>query len=132
MILRKLQQFMYGRYGSDLLNVVLIICGMILLVIGQIFWLGILTMISYVFYGFSIYRMLSKNIPARQKELYTFLKLLDRIKSYVKIRKDIIRNRKTHRYFHCPNCKQWLRAPKGRGNIQVRCQKCGNTFIKKV
>ncbi|MBP3323240.1 MAG: hypothetical protein J6M16_03515 [Clostridia bacterium] len=132
MILRKLQQFMYGRYGNDLLNAVLVICGMALVLIGQIFGFIILLPVSYVFYIFAIFRMLSKNIPARQKELFAFLKLIAPVKSRLKIQKDIWQHRNTHKYFRCPECKQWLRAPKGRGKIQVKCQKCGNDFIKKV
>jgi ribosomal protein L37AE/L43A len=40
--------------------------------------------------------------------------------------------RKTYAIFKCPSCKQKLRAPKGRGKIQVTCSKCHNQFIKKV
>ena len=132
MIQRKFQQFMYGRYGTDLLNLVLIICGMILLLVGQLFWLVIISAIAYVFYGYAIFRSLSKNIPARQRELFMFLNLLRNIKAWFGVRKNIILNIKTHKYFKCPRCKQWLRAPRGRGKIQVRCQKCRNEFIKKV
>lgn len=123
---------MYGRYGNDLLNAVLVICGMALVLIGQIFGFIILLPVSYVFYIFAIFRMLSKNIPVRQKELFAFLKLIAPVKSRLKIQKDIWQHRNTHKYFRCPECKQWLRAPKGRGKIQVKCQKCGNDFIKKV
>ena len=123
---------MYGRYGNDLLNLVLIICGMLLLCIGQFFWIYLFMAVSYVFYGFALFRMMSRNIQARQRELYAFMKLWNPIASFFRMRRTIWKQRKTHRYFRCPKCKQWLRAPRGRGKIQVRCQKCGNEFIKKV
>ena len=123
---------MYGRYGNDLLNAVLIICGMILLLLGQIFWLPLLTAVSYGFYGYAVFRSLSKNISQRQKELFAFLKFTAPLREFFKMQKTMWAQRNTHKYFRCPNCKQRLRAPKGRGKIQVRCQKCGNEFIKKV
>ena len=123
---------MYGRYGSDLLNAVLVLCGMILLLIGNIFWFPVLSVVSYVFYGYAVYRALSKNIPQRQKELFAFLKITAPLRDFFKMQKTMWAHRNTHKYFRCPNCKQRLRAPKGRGKIQVRCQNCGNEFIKKV
>ena len=130
--LKKLQGFMYGRYGSDKLCLVLLIAGMVISLIGSFTGLIALTMISYIFYGYALYRMLSKNTTARQKEYYSFLKVWTPITKWFKMRKTIFDNRKTYHYFRCPNCKQWLRAPKGKGKIQVTCQKCRKEFMKKV
>lgn len=129
---RKIQQFMYGRYGSDKLNFVLLIAGIVVSLIGQFTGFFPLVIVSYAFYVYAIYRMLSKNITARQKEYYSFLKVWTPITKWFKMRKTIFDNRKTYRYFKCPNCKQWLRAPKGKGKIQVTCQKCRKEFVKKV
>ena len=32
---------------------------------------------------------------------------------------------------HCPQCRQKLRVPRGRGRIQISCPRCGTQFIKK-
>ena len=36
------------------------------------------------------------------------------------------------RYFRCPNCKQKVRVPKGKGTIEIRCPKCNTKFIKRT
>ena len=132
MFLRKLQEFMYGRYGGDTMNTVLLISGLVVSILGQLFNLTVLILIAYVFYGYSIIRILSKNIYARQKELYSFMKIWTPVQKWYKMRVMIWKDRKNYRYFKCPNCGQYLRAPKGRGKIEVTCQKCRKQFIKKV
>ena len=42
------------------------------------------------------------------------------------------KERNTYKYFRCPQCKQKLRAPRGRGKIQVTCQKCHHVFQTKT
>lgn len=123
---------MLGRYGSDKLSFALLIAGLAISLFGQLFRLLPLLIIAYIFYGYALFRMFSKNITARQKEYYTFLKVWNPLVKWFKMRKTIWDGRKTYRYFKCPNCKQWLRAPKGKGKIQVTCQKCRKEFIKKV
>ena len=132
MFLTKLQEFMYGRYGGDTMNTVLLISGLVVSILGQLFNLTVLILIAYVFYGYSIFRILSKNIYARQKELYSFMKICTPVQKWYKMRVMIWKDRKNYRYFKCPNCGQYLRAPKGRGKIEVTCQKCRKQFIKKV
>ena len=132
MFLRKLQEFMYGRYGGDTLNTVLLISGLAVSVLGQMLNLTVLILVAYVFYGYSLFRILSKNIYARQKELYSFMKIWTPVQKWYKMRVMIWKDRKNYRYFKCPNCGQYLRAPKGRGKIEVTCQKCRKQFIKKV
>ena len=40
-------------------------------------------------------------------------------------------NRKVYHYYRCPQCRQKLRVPRGRGRIQISCPRCGTQFIKK-
>lgn len=40
-------------------------------------------------------------------------------------------NRKLYHYYRCPQCRQKLRVPRGRGRIQISCPRCGTQFIKK-
>lgn len=37
-----------------------------------------------------------------------------------------------YRFFRCPDCRQRLRVPRGKGRIQIHCPHCGRSFIKKT
>ncbi len=131
-LLNRFARFMYGRYGTDKLNLTLLIAGLIISLVGQLLMLWPLTFVSMAIYAYALFRTFSRNIQARQKEYFTFLKLLTPMTKWFKMRKMTFTQRKTYKYFKCPSCKQVLRAPKGRGKIQVTCQKCHKEFIKKV
>ena len=38
---------------------------------------------------------------------------------------------KEYKYFLCPNCKQMVRVPRGKGNIEIKCPKCQHKFDRK-
>lgn len=124
----KLTRFMYGRYGNDKLNTFLLVSAVVLSIIGmilsrfgpvcQIIFL-VLTALAYVLLGFNIFRSFSKNLPQRRRENRTFLNLTAFIWD------------RQNRYYHCPQCKQTVRVPRGRGKICIKCPKCGEKFIRK-
>lgn len=125
--MQKLQRFLYGRYGTDQFNLVLLVTGIVLSLCGTLFfrplyWLADLLLLYVLF------RTFSKNIPARQRENQAFLKVWTPVKGWFGFQKRRVSERKTYKYFKCPGCKQRLRAPKGRGKIEVTCQKCHNVF----
>lgn len=68
----------------------------------------------------------------RQKEYYSFLKVWTPLQKWFRIRRTAFRERKTYKYFKCPNCRQQLRAPRGRGKILVTCQRCHKQFNQKT
>jgi ribosomal protein S27E len=125
------RNFMVGRYGTDQLTVALLIVGMILTFIGNAFNLYLITMITYVIFFACIYRLMSKNILARQKENNKFLQYWNPSKTWLKAKYNVIKSSKDYKYFKCPNCKQELRVPRGKGKIAVTCKKCGTKFIQK-
>lgn len=126
-----LKKFMQGRYGGDQLSLVLLIFSFILSLIGQLTKFKLVTIISYIPLGISIFRMFSKDISKRSMENYKFSILMSPIyKKYINLR-NRVKNSKTHKYFRCPNCKQMLRIPKGKGKIIVTCSKCNHKFEKK-
>ena len=127
----RLQRFLYGRYGTDKLNLALLIFGRILSLIGTlVFWP--VTLLADALYIWALFRTFSRNIPARQREYAAFLRFWSPIESWLRARKVRFSQRKQYKYFKCPNCRQELRAPRGRGKIEVTCQKCHNVFRTKT
>ena len=125
-----LQRFMYGRYGSDQLNVFLIVAYLVLLLLSGLPGLRLLETISFLLMVWSLFRMLSRNYAARRAENAKFLKLVGPVVRWYRLRRTILRD-KEHRYFKCPSCGQQLRVPRGKGKITINCRSCGASFQEK-
>ena len=126
----KFARWMMGRYGSDHLNLTLTWTAMILLVLNIFVRNSALSLIAYLCWGFSLFRMFSRNIYKRYNENQWFLaktkKIRHRISAMQKGSKD-----KNSKYFVCPKCAQIVRVPKGRGKIEITCPSCRNHFDRK-
>lgn len=128
-----IRRFMYGRYGSDELNVALLIFSVVFSLLNTL--LSLFLHNSRIF-GYVIYpllhllvmvsialcmcRALSRNIYKRRQENSRFRILWSCLTD------------RHNRYFRCPKCKQTVRVPKHRGKISIRCPKCGEKFIRKT
>lgn len=128
--LNRLQQWMIGRNGGDQLSLALLVLSLLLSVISGIFNLPIIVYISYIPFAFAVYRIFSKEVDKRRLENYKFMMKLSPLYSFYHKIKTRRANRKTHKYFKCPNCKQELRVPKGKGKINISCSKCKTKFVK--
>ena len=124
-------RFMYGRYGSDQLNVVLLVFGLAISLAGSFSRLPWLAYLSWVPFFAVIFRMFSRNIVRRRGENARFMTVAGPAIRWVKLRRTIHRD-KDHLYFKCPNCGQQLRAPRGKGKITVNCRNCGVSFEEKT
>lgn len=125
-----LQQFMYGRYGFDELSKVLNIISLSLWAISL--FIPYVYPIVLILLLWVIFRTYSRNISKRQLELNKYLHIKNKISGWFNLKKDIIKNRKTHKYYKYPICKANLRVPKGRGKIEISCPKCHHKFIEKT
>jgi len=101
-------------------------------------------------------RMLSRDYQARQRENDMLLNLFARFRarasakkatkvrrirpvyegkageSTVRQKKTAAKSDKAHKVYNCPQCKQSLRVPRGKGKIIITCQNCGYKFQKKT
>ncbi|MBQ6877585.1 MAG: hypothetical protein IJO22_04185 [Oscillospiraceae bacterium] len=132
MIMQKLREFMYGRYGTDRLSLALVAGGFAFYVLYVFTRSRLLYLVSLVLYGIAIYRTLSKNHEKRRAENQKFMAVWYKAKNWwVGFRADF-EERKTYKHFKCPKCGQKIRIPRGRGKVEICCPKCSEKFVKKV
>jgi len=101
------------------------------MLITSIFHFRIFYVIGWAFVIYSYYRMFSRQTYKRALENQKFLQHTSKIRGFFAKQKYMATQRKTHHIYKCPNCKQKIRVPKGKGKIEIRCPKCQTTFIKK-
>lgn len=127
----KLQRWMYGRYGYDDLNKFLMVSALICMVLslfpkGHVFYVLAGAAMIYAYF-----RMFSRNISKRSQENQWFMKKTMKIRGlFAKKRREMGQLRQYHIY-RCPDCRQKIRVPRGRGRIAITCRRCGREFIKK-
>ena len=132
---RKADPVHAGRYGIDQLSKFILVIGVVCVLISALFGDHPAALIPYflgwVLVVYSYYRVFSRNVTKRYAENQTFLAKTYGIRSFFQKQKNIWQQRKVYHIYTCPSCKQKIRIPKGKGKIEVRCPKCGTTFIKK-
>ena len=130
----RLRRFMQGRYGVDELSRAMLI-GTVVCFILTWFTSGIIETIVYtVGWAIMIYsyvRMFSRNHTKRWTENQKYLSFKNRIIGNFNRQKNYAQQRKTHRIYSCPGCKQKIRVPKGKGKIEISCPKCRTKFVKR-
>lgn len=127
----KFQRFMMGRYGADEFSRFLLVLMCVAVVLsffirGPIINILLLALIFYCYF-----RMFSRNHPKRYAENQKYLGVKNKIFHIFNREKDIAKQRKDYHFYTCPNCKQKIRIPKGKGKIEITCPKCRTQFIKK-
>ncbi len=124
-------QFMQGRYGVDQFSKFLSFGGIVVIIISNFFGGQILNLLGLLMIIYSYVRMFSKNFNKRYTENQKYLQYTNRARSYFNGFKNTFSQRKTHRVFKCPSCKQKIRVPKGKGKIEISCPKCFTKFVRK-
>ena len=125
-------RFMSGRYGSDQLNLTLIIGALIVTTIGSLSGVYFLTLAADALLILAIFRMFSKNRYARAHENQVYLEKTMKARRVVTEWVNRVKNSKKYHYYTCPKCRQRLRVPRGVGNITITCKNCGTKFDKKA
>ena len=133
-IKEKFAKFMYGRYGTDRLNmfllIVLMACAVGNLFVRNAYFSVLLTSWEFLLIILIYYRMFSRNISKRYAENQKYLAMENRVRRFFGKNKYIQQQRKEFHIYTCPQCKQKIRIPKGKGKVSIRCPKCGREFVK--
>lgn len=127
-----LRRFMYGRYGNDALGHFLMISGLVVAALWSFAHSTALALLLILLLSICYYRIFSRNISRRQEENRRFLQWWSPKQKAVYDAWARFQDRKVHRYYKCSSCKSYLRVPRGKGKINIKCPKCGNQFVKKT
>ena len=138
-IKERIAEFMYGRNGIDDLYHFLFWVIIIFTLLNLYFKSWVLSSIETFILIYAIFRVLSKNVYRRQNENKVYLTCLSKIRKLygrackiVSAKLDILksqwRDRKTHVYRKCPQCKNTLRLPKNKGKHTAVCPCCDTRF----
>ena len=140
-----LRRFMYGRYGSDQLNMAILVAAVLVSLTNSVLtvflrestvYSGIVApILSVIVYGlliYSFFRMFSRNVYRRQQENGAYLRQRYKVTSAWRGAVDRWHQRHDYRFFKCPSCRTRLRVPRGKGKINIVCRKCGTSFQRKT
>ena len=139
--IEKITSFMRGRYGfgygrADRINlcliVVYLILGIVNIFVRNVVWTYIYVVLSLSVVGYFLFRMFSKNIPARKAENDAFCMFFRAIGSFFRYNFRRIKNIGKARYRKCPKCSAKLRLPINRGNHSVVCPRCKERFEVRI
>ena len=125
--MNRLTKFMYGRNGIDQLSLVIVVLACILTFLP---WLAC-DIIGLVLVIIAFWRIFSKRVDKRRKENAVLLRVWFAIKNFFKRLFTPRADRKTHKIFRCPKCRQKARVPRGKGKIAIKCPKCGHKYTRK-
>jgi hypothetical protein len=131
-IMNQLRRFMYGRYGFDQYTRALVFLSLFLSLITTFTRIAPLFLVAYIPLIYAVFRTLSKNISKRSQENMAYYRIETAVKSKFSHSKMALVGDKTHKYYKCPQCKQTIRVPRGKGKICITCPKCRREFIKKT
>lgn len=119
----KLQRFMYGRYGMDAYGNFIFTAVFVLIIVNVFVHTFVLSCMEIALIGYGYFRVLSKDHATRYRENAKFLEWKNKWSGIWK--------KNPYHIYSCPNCKQKIRIPKGKGKIEITCPKCKTTFRKR-
>ena len=127
----RMQRFMAGRYGNDQLNQFIFIVAIISMVLEIITRQSLFYTLTLVLLILAYVRVFSRNINKRYEENMKFLQKKDAILNKFRKQKYYAAQRRNFHIYTCPQCKQKIRIPKGKGKISITCPKFITSFINK-
>ena len=125
----KIMRFMQGRYGNDRLGQAMLMAALACVVLS-LFRIPFISTIGLAILVLTYYRMFSRQIAKRAAENQKYMQLEWKVRAKLQKKKQSLAQRRTHRIYKCPNCKQKIRVPRNRGRIAISCRKCGTDFIR--
>lgn len=126
---RRAYEFLRGRNGADELSNALMILALVLALISAVTGWVVLALIALAALVVSMWRTLSRNIPARARERQRYRDLTRPLRQHIKLVEMQVKHR-DKRYFLCKNCGTVLSVPRGKGKLRVTCPKCHTKTVQ--
>lgn len=127
----KFLRFMQGRYGADQLYRVMLIGGAVLVILSNFIFEAFFLLLGWILVVLAFVRAFSKDYSRRYAENQKFLELTGKIRKVFGKQKYVMEQRKDYHIYTCPQCRQKIRMPRGKGKVEISCPKCHTKFIKK-
>lgn len=127
----RMQGFMAGRYGTDQLSKLILWISLACLAVSMFTRLNVFYILGLVLLIYTYYRMFSRNVAKRYAENQKYLNWRYGFAVRRNKRKVHWEQRKIYRFYKCPQCRQKVRVPKGKGKVAITCPKCRMEFIRK-
>lgn len=127
----RMQSFMAGRYGTDQLSKLILWISLACLAVSMFTRLNVFYILGLVLLIYTYYRMFSRNVAKRYAENQKYLNWRYGFAVRRNKRKVHWEQRKIYRFYKCPQCRQKVRVPKGKGKVAITCPKCRMEFVRK-
>ena len=124
-------RFMQGRHGPDNLGIFTLLTGLVFSLLGSFTGLILFSLLGFVLYILTLFRMFSRNHEKRSAENRKYIELTSGWKTKLSQFIKRTKNRRDYKYFKCPNCKVLLRMKRGSGEKNITCVRCGHQFKMK-
>ena len=127
----KFLHFMQGRYGADQLYRVMLIGGAVLVILSNFIFEVFFLLLGWILVVLAFVRAFSRDYSRRYVENQKFLELTGKIRKVFGKQRYVMEQRKDYHIYTCPQCRQKIRMPRGKGKVEISCPKCHTKFIKK-
>ena len=114
-------RFMQGRHGPDNLGIFTLLTGLVFSLLGSFTGLILFSLLGFVLYILTLFRMFSRNHEKRSAENRKYIELTSGWKTKLSQFIKRTKNRRDYRYFKCPNCKVLLLMKRGSGEKDITC-----------
>ncbi len=124
----KAANWLQGRNGSDELSTCALIVALILIVINLFVKSLVLNIIAIILMAYAWFRMISKNLEARENENGVFCEFLGPLRPWIRNTVQAFAEARAYKHLKCPECGKRVRVPRGKGKIRVKCPQCHEKF----
>lgn len=124
----KIIGFMRGRYGVDELSKFLMMLSVAMIIMGSLTGNTLVNLLGFAAIGSAYFRILSKDYYRCSGQNRKYLQLRHRLGSSWQGQIRRFKERKIYRFYRCPQCRQKVRIPRGRGKVKITCPKCTSEF----